>query len=294
MRIKRFRFALFLVAAAVFGAAEASAQSVIAGVVTDTTGAVLPGVSVEVRSPALIEQVKTAVSDGQGLYRVVDLRPGTYTVTFTLPGFGTVVRDGITPESNFTAKVDAQLKVGALEETVTVSGAAPVVDVQRAERREVVNREVIDTIPTGRTMTSLARAMPAVVVSGGGAAVTDVGGTDSQSFRGVNAYGGGPEQVRIDGMSVDGGRNDGATLASGPNDAAVEEYVYSVNGLAAAFQGGGVQVNLVPKTGGNSFKGSAVWLYGNHSMQSTNASDAQLKAGLAVPPGIDRVFDRSL
>ena len=110
----------------------AYAQASIAGVVRDTSGAVLPGVTVEAASPALIEKVRTVVTDGAGQYRIVELRPGTYTVTFTLPGFNTVKRDGIELPGTFIATVNAEMRVGALEETITVTGAAPVVDVQSA------------------------------------------------------------------------------------------------------------------------------------------------------------------
>src|SRR5688572_8549316 len=124
------RLGSFLVAVIFLVPAVSSAQSAIAGLVTDTTGAILPGVTVEARSPALIEQTRTVVSDGNGRYRIEDLRPGTYSVHFTLPGFSAYVREGIQLESNFTAPINAQLKVGSLEETVTVSGQSPVVDVQ--------------------------------------------------------------------------------------------------------------------------------------------------------------------
>ena len=122
----------------------------IAGVVRDTTGAVMPGVTVEAASPALIEKVRSVVSDGQGLYRIVNLRPGMYTVTFTLPGFGTVKREGIALTTGFTANVNAELKVGSLEETVTVTGEAPVVDVQNVEQQTTLSRDILDAIPTSR------------------------------------------------------------------------------------------------------------------------------------------------
>ena len=127
--------------------ALASAQSAIVGLVTDDSGGVLPGVTVEASSPALIEGSKTAVSDGQGRYRIVQLRPGVYTLKFSLTGFNDVVRDGINLPSEFTATVDVGLKVGALAETVTVSGAAPQVDVQQATRTQVISRDVVDTLP---------------------------------------------------------------------------------------------------------------------------------------------------
>src|SRR5204862_5954394 len=128
LSMRSLRAGLFSVVCLVFEAATSFAQNgAIAGVAKDTTGAVLPGVSVEASSPALIEKVRTVVTDTEGQYKIVDLRPGTYTVTFTLAGFSTVKREGIELSASFTATVNAELRVGALEETVTVSGASPVV-----------------------------------------------------------------------------------------------------------------------------------------------------------------------
>src|SRR3989441_5335882 len=124
---------LFVVSGFLFVPALAWAQAdtgTIAGVVRDTSGAVMPGVTVEAASPALIEKVRVVVTDGQGLYKIVDLRPGVYTVTFALTGFNTFRREGVELTTGFTATVNADLKVGAVEETVTVTGASPVVDVQ--------------------------------------------------------------------------------------------------------------------------------------------------------------------
>src|SRR5688572_32383084 len=121
---------LFAFACLVLAPAAAYAQASISGVVRDTSGAVLPGVTVEAASPALIEKIRTVVTDGTGQFRVVDLRPGTYSVTFTLPGFNTFKRDGIELAGTFNATVSADMRVGSLEETVTVTGQASVVDVQ--------------------------------------------------------------------------------------------------------------------------------------------------------------------
>src|SRR5215470_12717001 len=132
-------------------AAHASAQT-IAGVVKDDSGAVLPGVAVEVSSPALIERTRTAFTDGAGQYKVVSLSPGVYTVTFTLTGFSVVRREGIELSTDFTANVNAELKVGALEETITVSGTSPLVDVQSVSTQRVVTRNVIDALPTGHNI----------------------------------------------------------------------------------------------------------------------------------------------
>ena len=160
--------------------AELAAQtgaSGIAGVVRDASGAVLPGVTVEASSPALIEKVRTVVTDAQGHYRIVDLRPGVYAVTFTLPGFRTLRRDGVELTTGFTATINAELSVGALEETVTVSGASPVVDVQNMQPRSMITSEILDTLPTaGNSLT----AYVALIPGGGAGQCQDVGGNKGE------------------------------------------------------------------------------------------------------------------
>src|SRR5438309_8070722 len=151
-------------------AAAASAQqgsSGIAGVVRDASGAVLPGVTVEAASPALIERVRTVVTDGEGRYSIVDLRLGTYTVTFTLTGFSTLRREGIVLTAGFTATVNADLKVGALEETVTVTGASPIVDTQSARQQSVISNTLLSDLPTGmKSMASIAKLIPGMANQG--------------------------------------------------------------------------------------------------------------------------------
>src|SRR4026208_2068761 len=129
--------------------AVASAPSACTGGGKDASGAVLPGVTVEASSDVLIEKTRTVTTDGQGAYRIVDLRPGVYTVTFTLPGFQTFKREGIELTGTFTATIDAEMNVGAQEETITVTGQAPIVDVQGVSRQQVLSKEIVDTIPTG-------------------------------------------------------------------------------------------------------------------------------------------------
>src|SRR5262249_48150360 len=141
------------------------AQSVIAGVARDTTGAVLPGVSVEASSPALIEKARAVVTDTSGAYRIVDLRPGTYTVTFSLPGFATVRREAIELPSNFTATINVELRVGALEETVSVAGESPVVDVQSNLKAQVLPRDVLDAVPTAHTIQSVGQLVVGVTLT---------------------------------------------------------------------------------------------------------------------------------
>jgi hypothetical protein len=138
----------------------AHAQAEIAGVVRDPSGSVLPGVNVEAASPALIEKTRNAVTDGSGQYRIIELRPGRYTLTFTLPGFNTVVREGLELSGSFTATVDVELRIGAIQETVTVTGEAPVVDVQNTTVQTVMTKQVLDAIPAGRSHLTQAILVP--------------------------------------------------------------------------------------------------------------------------------------
>ena len=254
----------------------ALAQSAIAGTVTDTTGAVLPGVTVEARSPALIEQLRAGVTDGQGQYRIIDLRPGVYSVTFALTGFNTVVREGIDLPANFTAPVSVQMRVGALEETVTVSGASPLVDVQSTQRREVMSQELIRALPTGRTYHTALATLPAVRTS-----QFDVGGSTQMENGTAGAYGGAfaDQIVTIDGMNVNALRGNGS-ISAYIDTAAVQEYVVQVSGAGAEAQTGGIQINMVPRTGSNRFEGMLLGLFSVNALKSNNISNAQLARGI--------------
>src|SRR5438477_7326472 len=160
---RRILFSAFaaLISLTVFPS-EVRAQSAIAGTVKDPTGAVLPGVTVEASSDVLIEKTRSVVTNGQGQYTIVDLRPGIYSLSFSLPGFSGLKRDRIELPANFTANINAELKVGGIEESVTVSGESPVVDVQSAARTTVLSRETLDAIPTGRTIQSVGQLVVGV------------------------------------------------------------------------------------------------------------------------------------
>ncbi|MGH9175871.1 MAG: carboxypeptidase-like regulatory domain-containing protein, partial [Vicinamibacterales bacterium] len=180
--MRRFWLRTLLALSCVAVPAAAVAQtSSIAGMVRDASGAVLPGVTVEVASPALIEKVRTAITNDEGRYSIVSLRPGTYTVTFTLPGFGVVRQEGIELTSDFTANVNADMKVGTLEETITVTGESPIVDTQAITQRHVMTRDVLDLLPTGRNIQAVGIMIPGTTLAfGGGAALSrDVGGSGS-------------------------------------------------------------------------------------------------------------------
>jgi hypothetical protein len=153
---------LLVVVCTVGAPAAAWAQASLAGTVKDPSGAVLPGVTVEATSPALIEKVRAAVTDGTGQYRIEDLRPGSYEVTFALPGFNTLKRAGILLSGAQIANVSVELRVGALEETVTVTGEAPVVDVRSTRREMTLSNDTIRSIPSVRSYSALLMTVPGV------------------------------------------------------------------------------------------------------------------------------------
>src|SRR5262245_5219446 len=144
-----------LVVVSAGASAQVADSASIAGVVRDASGAVLPGVTVEAASPALIDKVRSVVTDGQGLYRIVDLRPGVYTVTFSLPGFSTFRREGLELTTGFTATINAELRVGTVEETITVSGESPVVDLQNVRQQTTLARETLEALPTSGRISQL-------------------------------------------------------------------------------------------------------------------------------------------
>ena len=203
----------------------------IGGTVTDSTGAVLPGVTVEAASPALIEKVRTAVTDGRGQYLIVALETGTYAVTFTLSGFGRVVREGIQLSTGFTASIDIQLAVGDVQESVTVTGASPVVDIQNVEQRQVMNREVIDSIPSGKSVSGYGLLIPGMTggESWGTSLGHDMGGMSVQSRQRLMIHGGNHEdqQLEINGLDVGDALSQGVNLAFFP-DTNMEEMAFQV------------------------------------------------------------------
>jgi hypothetical protein len=244
-------------ATAVFATA-AHAQT-IAGTVRDESGAVLPGVTVDVSSPALIEKTRSGATDGSGQYRIVSLSPGTYTVTFTLQGFSSVKRDGIQLTGTFTATVNADLKVGSVAETITVSGATPLVDVQSVTKQTVITREVIDALPAARNIQALAVMIPGVTTSGvAGQTGRDVGGTTKLQQPSI-VFRGNPNNVqRWEGFHLGNlaGANTGAGTSFYVNDAAIQELTYSSGADSAEMGNPGLYIDFVPKDGGNRFGGT--------------------------------------
>src|SRR5437667_4331681 len=268
------------------GPSIAYAQSGLAGLVTDTTGAVLPGVTVEAASPELIERVRTVVTDGQGRYQIIDLRPGLYSVTFTLTGFNTVKRDGINLPADFTANVGAQLQVGSLQETVTVSGATPVVDTSQAARTQVLTRDILDSLPTSRTSQGIGLIIPGIRTN-----VPDVGGSRAMENVRMSAHGAPQEHttVQVDGMLVNAGDNAGVQAYH--NDAMSQEFSYQTSAVSAEVSWGGIRLNMIPRQGGNTFSGVIFAGGTNKAWQSKNVTPAQTRAGLVAGNTISHIYD---
>jgi hypothetical protein len=191
--------ALMLLAPDVAGQTNTSS---IAGVVKDTSGAVLPGVTVEASSPALIERERNAITDSQGQYKIVDLSVGTYSVTFNLTGFSTLKREGVQLTANFTATVNADLSVGSVSEAITVSGQSPVVDTRTVAARNVVSRDVLDTVPSGKTLPAFVALTPGMTVPPTG---QDVGGSKGETFFTASIHGSKEFLTVFDGFDTTGG-----------------------------------------------------------------------------------------
>jgi carboxypeptidase family protein len=287
---------VLVTAVCVLGApAAALAQSVITGVVRDSSGGVLPGVSVEASSPALIENVRTGVTDGEGQYRIIDLRAGTYVVTFSLAGFGTVKQQGLELPALFTATVNAVMRVAELSETVTVKGGAPLVDVQSVAAQTVLTQKMLEEIPTGRSIWGNSQVIPGVTARRQGNGPRDVGGTQGHNQSNVTAHGSADADGSqlLDGMRINGITGDGGDKTY-INPGGLAEFSYATGGIDADVSGGGVRLNMIPKDGGNDFHGSVFSSWTNKSFQSEPLTDDLRSAGLASADAVSKLYDLTL
>ena len=271
-------------------AAHGQTNGAFTGRITDNTGGVLPGATVEAASPALIEGSRVTISDGAGRYTLVDLRPGDYTLTFTLPGFSTVIREGLDLPAGFTMTIDGELSIGGLEETVTVSGAAPVVDVRTNARAEVLDRATLDAIPTGHNLQSTAQLIVGVKLNRPEVGLTTAA---QQTFMAVHGMSPSQTTVRVDGQVVNSLNLDGAGQAY-HNHLASQELVYETAGVSAETSGGGVRVNMIPREGGNAFSGQG-YLGGSIDRWQADGleslSPRTVERGVAGTEGIDFLYD---
>jgi Carboxypeptidase regulatory-like domain len=291
LRMRRAGTGIVLLMLLFSSAAWAQQQSGIAGVVRDSSGSVLPGATVEAASPALIEKVRAVVTDGEGRFNIVDLRPGTYTVTFSLPGFSTLKRDGIVLTGGFTATVNADLTVGSLEETITVTGESPLVDVQNVRQQSVLADDVLNMLPTGnRSVASLTLLVPGLT------GVTDVGGLGAiQNTAGGGAnsasyHGKVGRKVQFDGMGIQNMQsNSNASYVL--NQSMIEETTLETGGAGADSVTSGITVNGIPKQGGNVFSGDVRGNFSNRGMQSNNLDDALRGRGLTNVNRVSYIYD---
>jgi hypothetical protein len=269
----------------------AYAQSSITGVARDTSGAVLPGVTVEAASDVLIEKVRSAVTDGSGLYRIVDLRPGTYSVTFTLPGFKTFRRDGLVLGAEFNATVNGEMSVGGLEETITVTGESPIVDVQSAKRQRTLDSELVQALPTAKGYAGVMVLIPSMVQSGGG--VPNVQLSPGMVVFGGRGGRGNEGRAQVDGLNTGASLNGGGVSGYRQDVENAAEIAITTAGGLGETEVGGPTINIIPRTGGNTFRSHAFFTGLAGGMQASNYSDELKAAGLRTPAKTNYIYDTS-
>jgi hypothetical protein len=263
------------------------AQASIAGLVRDQSGAVLPGVRVEASSDALIERVRAAASGATGQYRIVDLRPGLYTVTFTLNGFASIRRVAIELTGAFTATVNVDMKVGSVEETITVTTATPIVDVQSARRQTTIPGDIVNALPTSKGYAGLMMLMPGIITNTG----VDVQVTPAMVIFGGAGGRGNEGRLQLDGLSI-GASIGGSGVSSYNADLTnSQEVVTTISGGFGEAEVGGPTISIVPKVGGDTLKGTGYVAGSGRSLVGSNYTDALRAAGLASPQTILKLWD---
>jgi len=287
--MRPFKFVWLIVCVLVMLPASGYAQATLAGVVKDSSGSVLPGVMVEASSDALIEKVRTAVTDGTGQYQMVDLRPGIYTVVFTLSGFSTVKHEGIEIASRAGGTtINADLPVGPVEAVVTVSAQAPVVDVQSTRRLAVLDGAVVAALPATRDYGSVLAAVPGIQMTGLGSIVSP-----TMTFFTAHGGRGNEGTVQIDGMNVGSTFNGGGVTLFGYDTASASEIQVTVVGGMGEVDRGGPAFNIIPKTGGNSFRGTVFGSAAGKWSQGSNLDDRLRSFNITEPPALINNWDTS-
>jgi hypothetical protein len=265
----------------------ASSTGTIQGRVTDSQGAVLPGVTITATSPALI-QPQTTTTTENGSYRFPAVPPGTFDLTYELSGFNTLKRSGIQISLGFTANVNVELALATLQETVTVSGASPVIDTSATRVVQNFKLEQLQSIPNGRDMWALLAVTPAVQMSR-----IDVGGNRAGTQTGYTAYGlGGQVRVLIEGINTTEGTG-GAGFYF--DYSSLEEVFMGTSGQSAEMPNPGVQSQFIAKSGGNQFSGEGYIDWYNNSLQGSNIPDAVIARGVRPHSNeIDRYYDGAI
>jgi hypothetical protein len=288
------RVMLFVVGLMALVPTLAHAQAQITGVVRDPSGAVLPGVTVEASSDALIEKVRSVVTDGAGQYRIIDLRPGTYIVSYTLSGFSTVRREGIELTGTFVATIDVDMRVGSLEETITVTGESPIVDVQRTTQQRVFDQQVIEAIPAGRSHINMVVLIPGLAAAQPGrGALADVGGTNNLQNTTFSIHGGRTSDTRLqlDGVRLGNVLSGGEFSNFVPDTGSTQEVAVDYAAVSAEQPFGGLRIDIIPREGGNSIRGVVFATAVNSSWQASNLSDDLRARGLPEPNEMKKAWD---
>jgi hypothetical protein len=281
----RVLLTFLLVAGAVPAAFAQGTTGSINGTITDNTGAVLPGVTVTVSGPAIMG-VQSGTTTDQGQYRFPSLPPGTFRVQYELAGFSTVVREGIVVNIGFAATVNVQLQVASLAETVTVTGASPVVDTQNTNVQTNFTLEIIKSIPNARDLWALIAVAPGTTMDS-----FDVGGSRAGTQTGYSAYGRG-DQVRV---QVDGANATEDTGGTGYfNYGAFEEVQIGTDSNDASMPTPGVQINAVVRSGGNNFRGDLYLDLMTSKMQGSNVTDELQRKGVGEGDRITRYYDPNI
>jgi hypothetical protein len=283
--VSRATFAALLILIPVVVFAQAS----IAGSAKDSSGATLPGVTVEVSSPALIERVRTTVTDERGLFRVVGLPPGTYSVTFALPGFQQFKRDGVELTGSFVAQIDANLSVGGVTETITVSGASPIVDVQSIRRQTTITNEVLTAIPTARSWAATALLIPGIMTTGGGP--TDIQVTPQMTVFGGQGGRNNEGRMQVDGLNAGAGLGGSGVSTYVADISNAQEVVTTTSGGLGEVEVGGPSLSIIPRSGGNTIRGAAYLSGVGGGMIGSNYTDALRTAGLTTPGKLLKQWD---
>jgi hypothetical protein len=272
----------------------AFAQATIAGVVRDASAAVLPGASVEAASPALIEKTRTVVTDGTGQYRITDLPPGSYILTFSLPGFSTVKRDGLEVSGSGVMSVNVELRIGTVEETVTVTGESPLVDTQSVRREVVLDNDTLSTLPATRGYGSALAAVPALNSGGvAGANASTAPTTPSMTFFSTHGGASGEGRVMTNGLTVAAPFGGGGVSDVTYDTANAEEMQVLISGGLGEAETGGPSINIVPKSGGNQFRGAAFYSTSGDWATSNNLDDELRALGITRPPTLRSNWDTS-